>query len=149
MLCSRFRCGNCRQLMLRYALFCLSVPCLIEDISVLEKPDGWLAGWWLVFGKVVETNRVLPNKYVTVHTPPAASTCRYSERPPLPSSRSSSGTTPSYPFTGSHTPAGTPPAYYPLAHGPNSSEYLHLHHPHLHYPHSNPPSRLGRSVRFG
>jgi hypothetical protein len=110
---------------------------------------GWLAGWWLVFGKVVETNRVLPNKYVTVHTPPAASTCRYSERPPLPSSRSSSGTTPSYPFTGSHTPAGTPPAYYPLAHGPNSSEYLHLHHPHLHYPHSNPPSRLGRSVRFG
>jgi len=36
-----------------------------EDISVLEKPDGWLAGWWLVFGKAVEINRVLPNKYVT------------------------------------------------------------------------------------
>ena len=31
----------------------------------MEKPDGWLAGWWLVFGKAVEINRVLPNKYVT------------------------------------------------------------------------------------
>jgi len=69
-----------------------------------------------------------------------------SPRPPLNSSHSSSGsTTPSYPFSipsGPHTPAGTPPSYYPLAHGPNSSEYIHSHHPHFH-PHT--PSRLGRS----
>jgi len=34
LLCSRFRCGNCRQLMLRYALFCLSVPCLIALFAI-------------------------------------------------------------------------------------------------------------------
>jgi len=77
------------------------------------------------------------------------------KRPPLNSSHSSSGsTTPSYPFSipsGPHTPAGTPPSYYPLAHGPNSSEYIHSHHPHFHHPHPHPhphphtPSRLGRS----
>jgi len=75
-----------------------------------------------------------------------------SPRPPLSSSHSSSGsTTPSYPFSipsGPHTPAGTPPSYYPLAHGPNSSEYIHSHHPHFHHhshPHTHTPSRLGRS----
>jgi len=76
-----------------------------------------------------------------------------SPRPPLSSSHSSSGTTtPSYPFSipsGPHTPAGTPPSYYPLAHGPNSSEYIHSHHPHFHHSHPHPhphtPSRLGRS----
>jgi len=70
-----------------------------------------------------------------------------SPRPPLGGSRSSSGsTTPSYPFSissGAHTPAGTPPSYYPLAHGPNSSEYIHSHH--LHHPYPHTPSRLGRS----
>ena len=77
------------------------------------------------------------------------------KRPPLSSSHSSSGTTtPSYPFSissGPHTPAGTPPTYYPLAHGPNSSEYIHSHHPHFHHSHPHPhtPSRLGRSVSFG
>lgn len=74
-----------------------------------------------------------------------------SPRPPLNSSHSSSGsTTPSYPFSipsGAHTPTGTPPSYYPLAHGPNSSEYIHSHHPHFHHshPHTHTPSRLGRS----
>jgi len=72
------------------------------------------------------------------------------KRPPLSSSRSSSGsTTPAYPFSmssGSHTPSGTPPPYYPLAHGPNSSDYLHSHHhPHIYHPHPHTPSRLGRS----
>ena len=50
--------------------------------------------------------------------------------------------------SGPHTPAGTPPTYYPLAHGPNSSEYIHSHHPHFHHPHPHTPSRLGRSVSF-
>jgi hypothetical protein len=72
-----------------------------------------------------------------------------SPRPPLSSSHSSSGTTtPSYPFSipsGPHTPSGTPPSYYPLAHGPNSSEYIHSLHPHFHHPHPHTPSRLGRS----
>jgi len=71
------------------------------------------------------------------------------KRPPLSSSRSSSGcNTPLYPFSmpsGSHTPVGTPPSYYPLAHAPNSSEYLHPLHPHLYHPHPHTPSRLGRS----
>ncbi|KAF8809848.1 hypothetical protein BYT27DRAFT_7187114 [Phlegmacium glaucopus] len=74
------------------------------------------------------------------------------KRPPMNGSRSSSGsTTPLYPFpmsSGPHTPAGSPPAYYPLAHGPNSSDYLHSHHPHhphLYHPHPHTPSRLGRS----
>ncbi|KAF8153940.1 hypothetical protein B0H34DRAFT_719680 [Crassisporium funariophilum] len=72
------------------------------------------------------------------------------KRPPLTSgSRSSSGTaSPAYPFSmgsGAHTPAGTPPAYYSMQHGPNSSDYLHPHHGHLHHGHPHPPSRLGRS----
>jgi hypothetical protein len=71
-----------------------------------------------------------------------------SPRPHFSSRPSSGSATPSYPFSipsGSHTPAGTPPSYYPLAHGPNSSEYIHSHHSHLHYPHPHTPSRLGRS----
>ncbi|KAF8958565.1 hypothetical protein BDZ97DRAFT_1923603 [Flammula alnicola] len=81
------------------------------------------------------------------------------KRPPLStSSRSSSGTaSPAYPFSlsasGTHTPAGPPPivgtapSYYPLAHGPNSSEHLHPHYPYLAHPHPYPlpPSRLGPS----
>ncbi|CAA7262697.1 unnamed protein product [Cyclocybe aegerita] len=73
------------------------------------------------------------------------------KRPPFnPPSRSSSGAcTPAFGMSsGAHTPANTPPVtgYYPLAHGPNSSEYLHPHHAYQHHGHAPlPPSRLGRS----